>query len=661
MKKIILRVFLVLIVLGAAWGGYRWFQQMPQRQQQVATTRVRRGDVIVRAYARGELRAVRSVSLIAPNLFGTVQVTRMAQLGAFAREKDLIVEFDDAEVQSRMEEKQLELDQIDEQIKKSRADLAISASQDEVELLRARYSVRRAELEVKRNDLISPIDAKRNLLTLEETKRRLKQLESDVKSRRERAQAELAVLQERRNKAVLELGRERLRLSQVKLLAPMSGLVAIRQNIGGGFRMMGMQMPDIREGDQVQPGMPVADVLDLSELEISAKVGELDRANLREGQDVVIALDAVAEKRFHGKIKSMSGTATANVFSSDPGKKFDVIFSVDMEELLKGLGAKPEQIRRVLETAEQNRKRPPLPPSMASIMLAGGPPGGGMPVAGGGEGAPAGGMMIRLGGPGGEGGAQASGEGRQRTRGAGGASGAPSSDAERQKMREAVQKALGGRNIQDLSPEEKQKLFEKLRASAPAGASEAGGERKGGGARGERKGGERQGGERREGGPEGSPGNAGLPIFGASSAVRFSEKDLANAKLPPPPEEDEQLDALLRPGLLADVEIIVEKLPNALHLPAQAIFEKDGKPLVYLKKGNRFEEHLVKLARRTESTVVLAEGLQAGEVVALADPNAKPSDKKKKETSSSGGGNPMGGVPASGGESGGGGGRKGGR
>jgi hypothetical protein len=105
----------------------------------------------------------------------------------------------------------------------------------------------------------------------------------------------------------------------------MSGLVSVRQN-SGGFRMMGMQSPDIREGDQVQPGMPVADVLDLSELEVTAKVGELDRANLHEGQDVLIALDAIAEKRFRGKIKNLSGTATANVMSSDPGKKFDVVF-----------------------------------------------------------------------------------------------------------------------------------------------------------------------------------------------------------------------------------------------------------------------------------------------------------------------------------------------
>ena len=359
MKKVIFRITLAVIVAAAAWYGYRFFQQMPQRQQEVPTTRVRQGDVVIRSFTRGELRAVRSVTLTAPNLFGTVQVTRLAPLGSFAHEKDLVVEFDDSEVRARLEEKQLELEQTDEQIKKSKADLAIRENQDLVEVLRARYSVRRAQLDVQRNELISAIDAKKNLLSLEEARRRLKQLESDIKSRREQARAELAVLQENRNRAVLELSRERMRLSQVKLLSPMSGLVAIKQN-RGGFFTFGSTVPDIREGDQVYPGTAVADVLDLSELEIVAKVGELDRANLREDQEAIIQLDAIANKKFQGRIKSMSGTASASVFSADPAKKFDVLFSIGMQDLLSALGAKPDQIRTVLETAEQNRKKPPM-------------------------------------------------------------------------------------------------------------------------------------------------------------------------------------------------------------------------------------------------------------------------------------------------------------
>lgn len=627
MKKLLVRLIVVLVLAGAVYGGYRLFQQMPHRQAQIPVTKVRRGDVVVRSYSRGELRAVRSATLTAPNLFGTVQVTRLAALGSFAREKDLVVEFDDAEVLSRLEDKQLELDQNDEQIKKSQADLNIRTNEDQVELLQANYSVRRSELEVKRNELISAIDAKKNVLSLEESRRRLKQLESDIKSRREQALAELAVLREKRNKAILELQRERQRLNQVKLLSPMSGLVAIKQNRGGFMGMFGMQVPDIREGDQLRPGIPVVDILDLSELEVIARVGELDRANLREGQEVVISLDAIPEKTFRGKIKNMSGTASANMFSSDPAKKFDVIFSVDMRQLLSSLGAKPEAIARIMATAEQNRKKPPVMSMTSPLEMGASPEAGGGPVT-----MAMGGGMPSNGAPGG---GEAAAPGGERQRGGGGAGGlmAAIPADQRAKVRENLEKALKGRSMRELSQEERQKALQDAMKSAgvklPAGAPGAPGA-----------GGRMAIGFNR---PGGQPG--GMPVIPMSGSQGFSERDIENAKLPPPPEEDSQLDVLLRPGLLADVEIIVEKVPQALNLPNQAIFEKEGKPVVYLKKGSRFEAVGIKIAKRSETTTIIESGVDAGAVVAMADPTVNPKDKKKSEQK----GGAMGSLPAGGG------------
>jgi hypothetical protein len=563
-----------------------------------------------------------------------------------------------------------------------------------VELLRTRYSVRRAELEVKRNELLSAIDAKKNLLNLEEAKRRLTQLESDIKSRLEQAQAELAVLEERRNKAVLELNREKARLMQVKLLSPITGLVAIRQNRSSGFFMPGMQIPDIREGDQVQPGMPVADVLDLSELEVIGRVGELDRANLHDGQDVLMRLDSVPDTELTGKIKTMSSIASSNVFSNDPAKKFDVIFSVDMKQLLSALGARPEQITKVLATAEANRKKPMVltaslggaggggfggPGGPGGIQGGGGPGGmagmqGGM-AGGGGAFAGAGGGFQGPGGMQGQGqqgeGGQEGGQRGQRAGGGGqrmfgfgapGGTGGASNltDEQRAKMREIFQKAAGGKSPADMTPEERAEFQKKMQAElakagiqAPAGmggrrgggsgaaagpeAAQAGGAQRAGGQGAE-------GGGRRAGGPGGAGGPSGAG-FGLGSSSQFSHKDIEAAKLPPPPEEDSQLDVLLRPGMLADVEIIVEKIPNALHLPVQAIFEREGKNVVFLRAGSRFEQRPIKIAKRSEATVVIESGVNAGDTVALADPFSRPGDKKKGEGK---GGGAMGSMPAGG-------------
>jgi multidrug efflux pump subunit AcrA (membrane-fusion protein) len=171
-------------------------------------------------------------------------------------------------------------------------------------------------------------------------------------------------------------------------------------------------------------------------------------------------------------------------------------------------------------------------------------------------------------------------------------------------------------------------------APQPPAAAAGGGQRNAGGGRGDR---------------GGKVSNTAAEFIAAAAAKsKFSDEDLAKAKLPPPPEETTQLDVLLRPGLLADVEIIVEKIPSALHVPVQAVFEKEGKPIVYIQKGSRFEPRFVDIAKRSESTMVLAGGVKPDEVVALADPFAKKGGKKE-DSKKSGSGNPMGGVPAGGG------------
>src|SRR5215472_8163175 len=630
MKKVIIRLIMLLVLAGAGYGGYKYYKSLPERTDQIPTAKVQKGDVVIRAYSRGELKAVRTQTLTAPNLFGTVQVTDLAPVGSLAKEKDLIVEYDDSERQSNLEENKLSLQSVDEQIKKAKADLAITQSQDQVTLLRTRYNVRRAELDVQRNPIISEIDAKKNLLTLEQQKKALLELESDIKSRQEQADSQLAVLQEQRNRSLLDVQRELQRIALCKTLAPITGLVSIRQNRAGNFNF-GQQMPDIREGDTLQPGMPVADILDLSELEVWAKVGELDRANLREGQSAVLQLDAIPDKRFNGKIKAMSGTATSDVFSGDPSKKFDIIFAIDMKQLLSGLGMKQSDVDRIMATAEANAKkdanRNANPFELAAAQAAA------AKAAESGQIADDGGRGRRGGGGGGD--RQRGAGGDNPGRGPDGGRSGNMSDAARQKMaqlRQQMQTASGA----DREPLQKQMLDLMAKAGiAPGqgrGPSDGGGPGRGG----------RGDGQGAGGGQGGMDALTMAMRRGASGP--YNDDDRKNAKLPLPPEEDSQAQVLLRPGLLADVEIQVEKLSDVIHVPAQAVFQKNGQYVVYVQNKGKYEVRPVQLVKQSESMMVIASGVQPGETVAMADPTASKNDKKKGDKQSPGG-NPMGGMP----------------
>ena len=139
MKKLAIRLLILLVVAGVVAGAFYIIQRIPKEDDEIPLATVKRGDLEVRAYLRGELRAVRSMTLTAPNLGSQSQVTRLAPAGALAKAKDLIAEFDDSERRASLEDDELEVERIKEDLVKAETDLDIRKSQDDVEMVKARF------------------------------------------------------------------------------------------------------------------------------------------------------------------------------------------------------------------------------------------------------------------------------------------------------------------------------------------------------------------------------------------------------------------------------------------------------------------------------------------------------------------------------------------
>ena len=75
----------------------------------------------------------------------------------------------------------------------------------------------------------------------------------------------------------------------------------------------------------------------------------------------------------------------------------------------------------------------------------------------------------------------------------------------------------------------------------------------------------------------------------------------------------------LRPGMTARVEIEVEERPRALYVPLDAVFERDGRSVVYLA-GRSPRAREVVLGPSNADFVVIEKGLARGERVLLRDP-----------------------------------------
>ncbi|HSY91300.1 MAG TPA: efflux RND transporter periplasmic adaptor subunit [Candidatus Binatus sp.] len=304
--------------------------------EDVPTGHVKRGDLDMKVYVTGELRASHSEMLLAPPIGGgSLQITHLLHTGAPVKKGELVMEFDPTEQLFKLDQNRSELLQAEQEITKAKADAEVVSAQDKVALLKARFDVRRAELDVQKNELVSTIDAKKNDLALEQAKRVLAELEQDVKSRSVSNQATISLAQEKRNKAKLAMDQAQGNIDKMRVNSPMDGLVALEKNQGamGGFCCFpGLTMPEYREGDQVEPGRTVGQVVDPKEMEISAKVGELDRNNVKEGQSVDIQLDAFPGNTFHGTVKTVGGSNTRQFWEGDTSSKFEVTIKLSTND-----------------------------------------------------------------------------------------------------------------------------------------------------------------------------------------------------------------------------------------------------------------------------------------------------------------------------------------
>ena len=77
---------------------------------------------------------------------------------------------------------------------------------------------------------------------------------------------------------------------------------------------------------------------------------------------------------------------------------------------------------------------------------------------------------------------------------------------------------------------------------------------------------------------------------------------------------------LMKPGTRVRSVLEVESQAHAFAIPRQALFEKEGKKLVYRKKDGKFEPVVVTIGSSSAGRVVVTHGLIAGDELALEDP-----------------------------------------
>ncbi len=321
----------LLVVVGAGAGLALALQGLGGREREIPTARVRRGNLELKVHTTGELRPARTSMLVAPSVGGSMQILHLMKTGTLVKAGDLVIELDPSEQEYNLEQARSQLLQAEQEIIRSKAEASVQLSQDQVALLKAKFDVRRAELEVSRNELVGAIEGRKNQLNLEEARRRLTQLEKDLESRRASGEAAVAVLVARRNRERIAMQMAQQNIDNMKIKAPISGLVAAKENRDGVmFFFSGMTLPEYKEGDTVSGGRLIAEIMEVDQMEILAKVSEADRGIVSAGQPVEVQVDSIPGPVLSGRVKNVAGMAArSGWWGGDSQRKFDATFQLD--------------------------------------------------------------------------------------------------------------------------------------------------------------------------------------------------------------------------------------------------------------------------------------------------------------------------------------------
>ena len=191
---------------------------------------------------------------------------------------------------------------------------AVQAAEDEVALLHARYDVRRAELTRSGNELVSAIEAKQNLLLLDEAKQRLAQLEPDVKTppRTERRRGRRPAREAQQGAAVGAGRRAKHRQpADPRAVRRLRHACATNTKRSAASSSSAWRCPTSASATRRSPASrsPTSSTRRISRSR--AKLPSRIARTSSPGQPIDVAVDAVPDASLHGTVRAVSGVAVA--------------------------------------------------------------------------------------------------------------------------------------------------------------------------------------------------------------------------------------------------------------------------------------------------------------------------------------------------------------
>jgi len=293
---------IVLLVLAAAGAAGYYRMQKTEKTSTLPTATVRKGEFLVVIRSRGDLVARRSAAVVSPQNIPDMRVVWQVPPNSEVKAGDPVIRLDPSAVRMQIAEKQANVQQSQATLDQALAQSRITSEQDKRDVSSAEYAVEKAEMEVAKQAIVSRLKGEESQIDLGLAKKRLSVLKATMAVHEASDKVRIGSLERQLALAKADIELNQSRLTQLELTAPINGVIVYTSF----YQQASQTSRPLAVGDPVYSGSILAQVPDLSSIQMDAKIEEVDRGKVRAGMDARVRVDALPELNMEAKLGSIS-------------------------------------------------------------------------------------------------------------------------------------------------------------------------------------------------------------------------------------------------------------------------------------------------------------------------------------------------------------------
>ena len=287
--------------------------------------RVRRGDFRRTILLTGELEAVTGYPILVPRLeTWQVPIRWMLDDGSTVEEGDKVIELDTTQVVGDVAQKRIAADTALSELYQKEADIAVQLADKQFVVEQTAVAHEKALLRAAvPEELVHRRGFQEAALEAERTKVAHENAIADYEAAREASDLDIEILRIGLERARRDITRAERALETMVLKAPRSGIFVVGQHPWEGRKL--------QLGDSVWIGLKIAEVPDLSEMMINARLSDVDDGKITPGMRTNCTVDAYPDAPVGGTIRDI-GPVAQEERGSTLRRHFKVLVDLDRSD-----------------------------------------------------------------------------------------------------------------------------------------------------------------------------------------------------------------------------------------------------------------------------------------------------------------------------------------